>query len=110
MPPPPWFPARLTAVRTLAPAVRELTFSREDGPLAFAAGQWVNLEIATPSGPVVRAYSIASPPNGTSEFALAITQVDGGPASTALHALRPGATLRAQGPQGDECLRRPARG
>ena len=100
MPVPPWFSARLVSARALAPAVRELTFEREDGALAFLPGQWVNVELPTAAGPLVRAYSIASAPDGTSRFELAVTRVENGPASTALHALAPGARVRTQAPQG----------
>lgn len=100
MPPPPWFSAHLVSARPLAPSVRELVFERDDGPLSFAPGQWVNLEIPTPAGPLVRAYSIASAPDGSARFELAVTRVEGGPGSETLHAISPGAAVRAQGPQG----------
>jgi ferredoxin-NADP reductase len=95
---PPTFDARLVSTRPLTPAVRELTFERADGaPFAFEAGQWVNLKLP---GELTRSYSIASPPAGTPRFQLAVTHVQGGPGSTYLHALEPGATLQAIGPQG----------
>lgn len=100
MPPPPWFVARLVAARALAPSVRELAFEREDGPLPFAPGQWVNVEVPTAAGPIVRAYSIASAPDGSSRYELAVTRVAGGPVSNALHSLAPGATVRTQAAQG----------
>jgi ferredoxin-NADP reductase len=96
------FPARLVAARSLAPAVRELSFERDDGrPFAFDAGQWVNLVLPLPGGEGKRAYSIASPPDpGARRFDLAVTRVEGGPGSTLLHDLPLGSTLRAIGPQG----------
>ena len=100
MPPPPWFSSRLVGAETLAPSVRQLTFERDDGPVTFSPGQWVNLEIPTEAGPVVRAYSIASAPDGSPRYQLAVTRVAHGPASTALHALAPGAIVRTQAPQG----------
>jgi ferredoxin-NADP reductase len=90
----------------LTPTVRELTFERVDGaPLTFEAGQWVNLHLRVPAtaaaeGELKRAYSIASAPDGTGRFQLAVTRVDGGPGSTALHGLEIGATVSAVGPQG----------
>jgi ferredoxin-NADP reductase len=81
--------------------VRELTFERVDGqPFAFDAGQWVNLVLPLPGGELRRAYSIASPPDGSSRFELAVTHVKAGPGSTYLHELPVGATLQAVGPQG----------
>ena len=44
--------------------------------------------------------SIASPPGGSPRFAIAITHVQGGPGSTYLHEVQPGATLQCIGPQG----------
>jgi ferredoxin-NADP reductase len=99
--PPPTFDLRLARARTLAPNVRELTFARTDGTaFEFQAGQWVSLVLPLATGEGRRAYSIASPPNGTPELEIAVTKVEGGAGSTYLHALEPGATLRAIGPQG----------
>jgi ferredoxin-NADP reductase len=98
---PPTFEARLLEGRMISPSVRELTFERVDGaPVEFAAGQWVSLVLPLADGEVRRAYSIASPPNGTPRFQIAVTHVAGGPGSTYLHALEPGAALKAVGPQG----------
>ncbi len=101
MPPPPTFDVRLARARMLSPSVRELTFERLDGlAFEFAAGQWVSLVLPLAEGEARRAYSIASPPAGTSAFEIAVTHVEGGPGSTYLHALAEGDTLRAIGPQG----------
>lgn len=100
MPPTPPWPARLVATSTLAPSVRGLVFEREDGPVAFEPGQWVNLELGTDAAPLKRAYSIASAPTGGSSFELAVTRIPGGPGSEALHAMQPGTIVRAHGPQG----------
>lgn len=99
---PPTFLATLVGARPLSPNARELTFERADGaPFAFEAGQWVNLvlPLADP-GELRRAYSIASPPDGTARFSIAVTKVRGGPGSTYLHAIEPGAELSVVGPQG----------
>lgn len=100
---PPTFPVRLLSTRPLTASVRELVFEREGAPLLFEPGQWVSLRIPVGPGPedvVKRSYSIASAPDGTGRFELAVTLVQGGPGSTALHALAPGAVLQATGPQG----------
>jgi len=47
-----------------------------------------------------RSYSIASAPDGSPRFEIAVTHVQGGPGSTRLHALAPGAVLQFVGPQG----------
>ena len=107
MPPPPKFDARLVAARSLAPNVRELTFERVDGePMAFEPGQWVNALF--PFAPAAaegetgfkRSYSIASAPDGSPRFDLAVTRIEGGPGSGWLHAAEPGTTLAFSGPQG----------
>lgn len=101
MPPPPTFDLRLASSRVLAANVRELDFERVDGtPFDFQAGQWVSLVLPLPNGEGRRAYSVASPPNGTSHLSIAVTRVDGGPGSTFLHEMVPGTTVRAIGPQG----------
>src|ERR1044071_1101105 len=101
MPPPPTFDLRLVRERRLAPGVRELSFERTDGlPFEFEAGQWVSLVLPMPTGEGRRAYSIASPPDGTPGLSIAVTKVDGGPGSTYLHELPINGVLRAIGPQG----------
>lgn len=95
------FDIELVSSSLLAPAVRRLVFTRADGrELVFDAGQWLNLVLPLPSGEIRRAYSIASPPNGSPRFELAVTEVTGGPGSSYLASLVPGAKLRAIGPQG----------
>jgi CDP-4-dehydro-6-deoxyglucose reductase len=56
--------------------------------------------VASEPGDLRRSYSIASKPDGTPRFEIAVTHVADGPGSTFLHALEPGATLTAIGPQG----------
>jgi len=88
----------------LTASVRELTFERVDGrPMEFEPGQWVNMILPVTVGDasdIKRSYSIASPPDGTPRFAIAVTRVQGGPGSSWLHAVEPGAALEFIGPQG----------
>ncbi len=104
MPVPPPFEARLVAARMLTPGVRELTFERLDGqPMAFEAGQWNSVLLTVDVGEergLKRSYSIASPPDGTPRFALAVTRVQDGPGSTWLHDAAPGTVVTCVGPQG----------
>ena len=98
---PPTFDAHLVRARMLSPMVRELVFERKDGaPLVFEAGQWVSLLLPLPSGELRRSYSIASRPDGTPRFEVAVTHVERGPGSSYLHAMEPGADLQVVGPQG----------
>ncbi len=98
------FEVRAASARPLTDSVREIAFERVDArPFDFEAGQWVNLFLSAPateSGEIKRSYSVASPPDGSSRFAIAVTKVEGGPASTALHDLPLGQVLRATGPSG----------
>jgi CDP-4-dehydro-6-deoxyglucose reductase len=102
MPPPPTFDVRLARARMLSGNVRELAFERvgTPDPFAFQAGQWVSLVLPLAEGEARRAYSIASPPDATPGFEVAVTKVEGGPGSTFLHELPVGETIRAIGPQG----------
>src|SRR5215472_17676021 len=101
----PAFDARLVGGRVLSPNVRELAFERIDAhPMAFAPGQWLNVMIPLPHRPdeplLKRSYSIASAPDGSPRFEIAVTRVQGGPASTWLHEVGAGAVLPFVGPQG----------
>lgn len=85
----------------LSPLVRELVFERVDGaPFAFEAGQWVSLVLPLAEGELRRSYSIASRPDGTPNFEVAVTHVERGPGSTYLHAMELGTALQVVGPQG----------
>ena len=101
MPAPPALDVRLVRAGPLSPSVRELVFERVDGaPFVFDAGQWMNFVLPLDGGVARRAYSIASAPDGSPRFEIAVTHVVAGPGSTYLHGLAPGAVLRAEGPQG----------
>jgi ferredoxin-NADP reductase len=107
MPLPPPFEARMVSGRALSPGVRELTFERVDGQqMAFEPGQWLNVILPTPDrepaggSEIKRSYSIASAPDGSARFDIAVTRVQGGPGSTWLHEVEPGVVLRFIGPQG----------
>src|SRR6185312_8004095 len=92
---PPTFTARIAGARMLAPNVRELVLEREE-PLAFEAGQWVSLQL--PVGK--RSYSIASAPDGTGRFEIAVTRIEGGAGSMYLHDAAIGTEVSVVGPQG----------
>lgn len=98
------FNARLVGAAPLGPRVRRLVFERTDGaPFQFRAGQWMQLifPLVDEKGRAVRrAYSIASAPDGSPRFELAVTEVEGGVGSTFLKAAQPGLTLDVKGPAG----------
>jgi len=98
---PPTFDARLVSARALSPSVRELSFARVDGaPFDFEPGQWVSFVLPNEGKELRRSYSVASPPAGTACFDVTVTRVAGGPGSSVLHAMQPGATVTVIGPQG----------
>ena len=95
------FEIEIVSTQTLAPSVKAFVFERVDRrPLDFEPGQWLNLVLPVTGEGIRRAYSIASVPNGTPTFELAVTEVTGGPGSGYLCGLGPGARLGAVGPQG----------
>ena len=96
-------PATLIAARPLSPSARQLVFRVTDGePFEYVAGQWVDLEVPVEGGTLKRPYSIASAPaqEAPDQLEFAITQVGGGAASSALHALPVGTALELIGPSG----------
>ena len=90
---------RLVTARPLSPSVRELSFAAIGAPPQYRAGQSMNLYVPSASGLVMRRpYSVASAPNSHGRLDFAVTQVEGGPTSTTLHALMPGALIDGDGP------------
>jgi CDP-4-dehydro-6-deoxyglucose reductase len=100
--PPSKFDARLVAARSITPSVREFVCERSDGqPMTFDPGQYLNVQVPqSGSGKPIRSYSIASEPDGSSRFELAVTRVEGGHASTWMHGLEVGSELSFFGPLG----------
>jgi CDP-4-dehydro-6-deoxyglucose reductase, E3 len=102
--PSPTFEARLVGARFLSPNVRELAFERIDAqPMTFEPGQWLNIlvpRLMEADDHLKRSYSIASPPDGSPHFELAVTRVHGGPVSTWLHTVEVGSVLPFAGPHG----------
>jgi ferredoxin-NADP reductase len=101
----------------LSPSVRSLRFRMADAlPVGHAAGQYLDLVVPTPRGlPFRRSYSIASAtdPARPDVFELAVTRVEGGPTSEALHGLARGGVVEVEGLRGtfvrtDEDRARPA--
>lgn len=101
----------------LSPSVRSLRLRMADGTaVGHAAGQYADLIVPTTRGlPFRRAYSIASAPDAASPdvFEIAVTRVEGGPTSEALHGLAPGEVVEVENVQGtfvrtDEERSRPA--
>lgn len=101
---------RLLEGRMLSPSVRSLRFESIGPPPRYRAGQSMDLVVPTPRGLAMRRpYSVASAPDhtGPGRLEFAVTRVEGGPTSTALHAMQPGATVDAIGPNRGWLARRP---
>jgi ferredoxin-NADP reductase len=103
--------AELVQARMLSPSVRSLVLRTADGsPVGHAAGQYLDVIVPTARGlPFKRSYSIASAPDAghADRFEIAVTRVQGGPTSEALHALEQGSVVEVEGPEG-QFVRRPA--
>ena len=101
---------RLVDARMLSPSVRSLVFEPLVAGFAYRAGQSVQLTVPTATGIAMRRpYSIASAPGllPGGRFELAVTRVEGGPTSEALHALSIGAEIIADDPHGGGLSLRP---
>lgn len=99
--PPPTHTATVIATREVAPEVRELTLSAPSPPIEWAPGQWISLHL--PLGekpPLVRAYTLAAPPQPSGELSLCFDRVPGGMGSDYLFSIQPGAVLTFGTPLG----------
>jgi ferredoxin-NADP reductase len=91
----------VTAVRDVAEGVRELTLSPPSEPLEWEPGQWISLHL--PVGerpPLIRAYTLATPPRPSGELVLCLDRVDGGLGSEFLCGLEVGEEVVFAGPLG----------
>jgi len=105
------FTARLFHSEPLSELTKHLEFEVE-GVLrfGFVAGQWLSMKTSMPDGEeITRAYSIASPPNGSNHFALCLNRVQDGLMSNYLCDMKEGEEIPCQGPFGDFILRPPMR-
>jgi ferredoxin-NADP reductase len=76
----------------------------------FVPGQWLSLKHTKSDGEeITRAYSIASPPEENSRFALCLNRVQDGFMSNFLCDMNQGDEIFCQGPFGDFILRPPMR-
>lgn len=103
------FPLRLVGSRMLAPTVRHLAFVRDDGaPFRFIPGQFIQIHFEHEGAALRRSYSVATlhgdPANPTDEIEIAVSYVEGGPATGLLSSLREGEIIEASGPYGRFCL------
>lgn len=99
--PPPTYTTHLTATRDVARDVREFTLAAPAERFSWDAGQWISLHL--PVGekpPLVRAYTLATPPQESGELVLCLDRVADGLGSEYLFSLEPGAELTFGAPLG----------
>jgi CDP-4-dehydro-6-deoxyglucose reductase len=102
--------ARLLESHDLAPEVRHFVFEVPGVErLIFEPGQYLSFRHEVDGEPLVRPYSIASPPNGRNRFELCLNRVPSGPFSNLLCHFQPGEEVLFAGPLGSFQLRQPVR-
>src|SRR5579871_2586885 len=92
----------ITAIRSLTPEVREIVLRPPEAPIPFEPGQWVSLHL--PVGerpPLVRAYSLAEPPDPSGSLTLCLDRVPDGLASSYLFERQAGDELTLAGALGN---------
>jgi ferredoxin-NADP reductase len=101
--------ARLIESVEFGPDLRHFVFEADTDQLDFLPGQFVSFSDLIGGKEITRAYSLASPPNGTNRFELCLNRVPEGIFSRRLFAMQPGATVAMRQPLGMFVLRQPAR-
>ncbi|GAB2733568.1 phenol 2-monooxygenase domain-containing protein [Melaminivora jejuensis] len=92
------YPGTVTRIESLTPTIKGV-WVRLDSPIAFQAGQYVNLSI--PGEGTARAFSIASCPSDGGEIELNIRHVPGGRGTGWVHQqLKAGDRVQLAGPYG----------
>jgi CDP-4-dehydro-6-deoxyglucose reductase len=102
------YTATVNRVQDLTHDVRELEITLVEPPaISFKPGQFISFEVPKKgfSVPVVRPYSIASPPSQGNRLTLLFNLVADGPGSTYLYSLRVGDQTTFKGPAGSFWLK-----
>jgi phenol hydroxylase P5 protein len=95
--------ATVIALEDLSPTIKGVRL-KLDRPMAFQAGQYINLQIPGIEG--TRAFSLANPPSHADEVELHVRLVEGGQATGHIHSeLRVGDALELSGPYGQFFVR-----
>src|SRR3954451_21894748 len=81
----PWEPATVVAIREETPRAKTFRLSLR-APWSYRAGQHAIVRLTAPDGySASRSYSIASAPDGSTEFELTVERLERGEVSTFLH-------------------------
>ena len=93
------FTARLVRSVALSELTKHLEFEMKSVPrFGFVAGQWLSFKTNKPDGEeIVRAYSIASPPDSDNKFALCLNRVQDGFMSNFLCDMKEGDEIALSG-------------
>ena len=105
------YTAQLSRSLALSEATKHLEFVVPSvSHFGFLAGQWLSFKANKPDGEeITRAYSIASAPGDSNQFALCLNRVQDGFMSNFLCDMKEGGELSCQGPFGNFILRPPMR-
>jgi Na+-transporting NADH:ubiquinone oxidoreductase subunit F len=96
------FQARVARSTSLTGDIRQIDFElAEADRLQHHPGQYIQVQVPSPDGPVFRAYSISSPNTESRILQLLVRLIPGGIASDWLHRLNPGDEVLMTGPYGD---------
>ncbi|MFD0516498.1 FAD-dependent oxidoreductase [Paractinoplanes durhamensis] len=96
---------RVAGIEELTPAVRKIRLEPMGGgelPFAFAAGQYLKIDLPVAVESIERSYSISSGPGATGHVEIGVKRDPAGLGSTFLHdELQVGEALRVSGPHGE---------
>lgn len=94
--------ARLVRRETIARHTVEFVFSHDEPDLRFRPGQFISVRVGmdADANPILRSYSIASPPERRGELVLILRLVPDGAGSEFFDELRVGGAIEFTGPMG----------
>jgi Na+-transporting NADH:ubiquinone oxidoreductase subunit F len=96
------FKATVLSTKHVTHDIKEIRFELEDPEeITQRPGQYVQVQIPTPDGPVYRAYSISSPASMKTVVELDVRLVPNGLGSTYLHGLKLNDPVNFTGPYGE---------
>jgi ferredoxin-NADP reductase/ferredoxin len=90
--------------RPLNATVAEVRFFVKSDNFSFKPGQYVIFHVPHPTQKIRRSYSISTPPSDKRHFEVCVRSVAGGFGSNYVHRLRPGDSLKVEGPYGEFVL------